>query len=272
MKRLGMAMVGAALVAIATSGTAQAVSFLSTGSGQVGTIDPSTGVFTQVISGPGFWDIALSENGKLFGVSSDSQLYSIDQSSGVSLRIGNLGASLNALGFSFSNVLYGAGGSNLYTVDILTGAASLVASIPGFLSTGDIVFDPENNRFLATSIGAGSDGLFSIDLTGAATKIGDIGFSGVIGLFFNDGVLFGYTRDGKQLTINPATGVGSFDKNVTGARGLLFGAASLPSTGPKTSVPEPSSVLGLLAFGAFGVGSLLKRKQQQKALDSVATD
>jgi hypothetical protein len=30
-----------------------------------------------------------------------------------------------------------------------------------------------------------------------------------------------------------------------------------------STVPEPTSVLGLLAFGAFGVGSRLKRKQQQ---------
>ncbi|MBD2741273.1 DUF4114 domain-containing protein [Coleofasciculus sp. FACHB-1120] len=33
-------------------------------------------------------------------------------------------------------------------------------------------------------------------------------------------------------------------------------------------VPEPSSVFSILAVGAFGVGSVLKRKQQQKALDS----
>lgn len=31
------------------------------------------------------------------------------------------------------------------------------------------------------------------------------------------------------------------------------------------SVPEPSSMLGILAFGGVGAGSLLKRKQQQKA-------
>jgi Thrombospondin C-terminal region/Alpha/beta hydrolase of unknown function (DUF1400) len=41
---------------------------------------------------------------------------------------------------------------------------------------------------------------------------------------------------------------------------------------PPKSVPEPASVFSLLAFGAFGVSFLLKRKQQQKALDSVATD
>ncbi|OKH37350.1 hypothetical protein NIES2119_13970 [[Phormidium ambiguum] IAM M-71] len=32
--------------------------------------------------------------------------------------------------------------------------------------------------------------------------------------------------------------------------------------GQPESVPEPTSILGLLAFGAFGVGSLLKRKPQ----------
>ncbi|MFB2937850.1 hypothetical protein ACE1B6_21590 [Aerosakkonemataceae cyanobacterium BLCC-F154] len=32
-----------------------------------------------------------------------------------------------------------------------------------------------------------------------------------------------------------------------------------------TSVPEPVSALGLLAFGTLGAGSMLKRKQQQKA-------
>ena len=30
-------------------------------------------------------------------------------------------------------------------------------------------------------------------------------------------------------------------------------------------VPEPASTLGLLALGAMGAGSMLKRKQQQKA-------
>jgi hypothetical protein len=35
--------------------------------------------------------------------------------------------------------------------------------------------------------------------------------------------------------------------------------------GGSQSVPEPTSTLGVLAFGAFGGGSLLKRKRQQKA-------
>ena len=38
------------------------------------------------------------------------------------------------------------------------------------------------------------------------------------------------------------------------------------------SVPEPSSALGLLTFGALGIASMLKRKRQQKVLNSVATN
>lgn len=45
-----------------------------------------------------------------------------------------------------------------------------------------------------------------------------------------------------------------------------------PDPDPIKSVPEPSSLLGLLAFGTFGATSLLKHKQQQKVLNSVVTD
>ncbi len=38
------------------------------------------------------------------------------------------------------------------------------------------------------------------------------------------------------------------------------------------TVPEPSTMLGLLAFGTFGAASQLKRKQQQKVLNSVVKD
>ena len=263
LRKLSMAVVGAAVVAFGTSSAAHAGSFVSTSTGQVGTVDQATGGFTQVASGPAFTDIALSNTGNLFGITFN-QLFSINQSSGTSSLIGNLGDSMNGLGFSTSNELYGTGSSGFYKVNTTTGAVSLVANISGFLSSGDIVFDPLNNRFLATSLGSGSDSLFSIALNGAASKIGNIGFSNVYGLFFDNGTLFGYTADRKQLTIDLATGAATFNKNVTGVRGEIYGAASLPSTGPK-SVPEPATVFGLLGVGTLGAGSRLKRKKEHKA-------
>ena len=65
-----------------------------------------------------------------------------------------------------------------------------------------------------------------------------------------------YTDDNKQFS--------------NGSRVLTLYANQTIET--PTSIPEPSSAMGLLAFGAFGAASLLKRKRQQKVLHSVVTD
>ncbi|MFP5269718.1 PEP-CTERM sorting domain-containing protein [Coleofasciculus sp.] len=269
--KLSVATAGAVSLALISGGVAQATSILSTSNGQVGTIDTATGNFTPFInSDPSFTDLALSTDGDLFGVTF-SQLYSINQSQGVSSLIGGLGVNdINALGFSTNNQLYAAGTSgNFYTVDTSSGNTSLVARISGFSSSGDLVFNPDNNQFLATSRSSSTDTLLSIALDGTATQIGNIGFVDVFGLFFEDGTLFGYTANRQQITINTNTGAGTFNQNVTGSSGQIFGAASLPSTGPSTepstSVPEPTSILSLLAVGVVGTASTLKRRQKQKS-------
>jgi hypothetical protein len=274
-KNLSMTVIGATVVVLGTSSIAHAAIFVSTSSGQVGTVDPSTGLFTSVSISTAFSELAFSNEGNLFGIT-PSQLYKIDLSSGTSSSIGNLGIStMNALGFSSDNVLYGASWATtgLYKIDTLTGATSLVANIPGFIGGGDMVFDPVNHRFLATATSAENTSLFSIDLTGAATKIGDIGFHLVAGLAFDNGTLFGYTEPGEQIVIDPATGKGTFDKEVVNDRGSqisIWGAASPPSAGnPTTSVPEPTSAFSsLFVLGAFSSSSFLKRKRQQKLLNS----
>lgn len=89
--KLSVATAGAAFLALLSGGVAQAASILSTSNGQVGTIDTATGNFTPFInSGPSFTDLALSTDGDLFGVTF-TNLYSIDQTQGVSSLIGGLG-------------------------------------------------------------------------------------------------------------------------------------------------------------------------------------
>lgn len=58
-------------------------------------------------------------------------------------------------------------------------------------------------------------------------------------------------------------GVSSFASNSTTA--LLPYSISVQGSGHDVSVPEPASVLGLLAVSALGAGSRLKRKQESKA-------
>ncbi|AFZ36922.1 hypothetical protein Sta7437_3419 [Stanieria cyanosphaera PCC 7437] len=201
---------------------------LSTRDSKVGSFDPLTGAFTSFLEGVNLTDIASSDRDEIFGITF-SQLYKIDPVSGQFSLIGNLGgSSFNALGFTSDNILYAAGGSKFYKVDTKTGKANLVSDLgSSFLSHGDLVFDPDNEYFWATSKGSTSDVLYKINLDGTAVKVGNIGYKEVFGLSLNDdGNLFGYTSKGQQILINEQTGLATLEQNITGLTGAVGGATN----------------------------------------------
>ncbi|MFM9264753.1 hypothetical protein [Tychonema sp. BBK16] len=213
-------------------------SIIATQDGKVGTVDGTSGNFAQIAtSNLNFSDIALSNSGQLFGITF-RDLYKIDPNIGSASLIGAFGLGpLNALEFA-NNILYAAGGSKLYTINSSNGEATLVADLgSNFNSSGDLVFDATNNRFLATSTGTTSDSLFSVSLTGQATKIGDIGFKNVFGISSTIGGFIGFTEDKKYILIDSITGKGTLSKNVTGVSGAIGGAS--PSVRPATPTPTP---------------------------------
>jgi len=55
------------------------------------------------------------------------------------------------------------------------------------------------------------------------------------------------------------------DQSGGAAGGFAVGELRLAAKAVPEAVPEPASTLGVLAFGVLGAGSLLKRKQEQKA-------
>ncbi|WP_392532381.1 PEP-CTERM sorting domain-containing protein [Nostoc sp. C117] len=233
------------------------------GLAQVGNVDVSTGIFTPFINGGlPFTDLALNDTGELFATTFDRQLYSINPSSGSSTFIGG-GDNTTfyfGLGFDKNNRLYTTDlNGNFYSVNESTGSASLIANT-GFPSISDIVFDPKINRFFGlSSIVGGSDStLFSVDINGAATPIGNVGFAEVYGLAYDDGTLYAYTNDRRQLIINETTGAGVFDKNITGITGEILGAAS--SISEAKSVPEPTSLVSTIV--AIFTGCWMLRKQK----------
>ncbi len=202
------------------------LSLVSTTSGQIGKVDTLTGTFTELAKGPFLTDIAISGDGRLFGIDF-GKLYTIDLNSGSIVPIGDLGVgNVNGLGFSANNTLYATGGSNVYTIDLQTKKASLLSNLgSSFSSSGDLVFDSVKNRFFATSSAGSGDRLFSIATDGTATPIGPIGFDEVFGLTLNpSGELLGYTSSGKQLIINPETGAGTARNTITGISGGISGS------------------------------------------------
>jgi hypothetical protein len=227
-------------------------------------------------------DIALSPTGKLYGIGNSTDgkgsLYKIDPSTKVNDRIKLvndikdaqgvlLKNTFNALEFSADNKLYAIGSSSnkLYQIDTNTSVATSIAELPkGFISSGDLVFDGTNNRFLATSTDtATTDALWQISLTNpsGATKIGQIGFAGVQGINFENGQLTGFTNTGigiksttNRIKINPTSGVGTFDRVITGngILGGISGSATIPRSSLDLGNPDGVNSIGSKSQGLPG--------------------
>ncbi|MEG4308145.1 MULTISPECIES: hypothetical protein [unclassified Microcoleus] len=249
---------------INTSSLGIASSLISGANGEIGTVDPlgrfvKIGTFVDARSFSNFFDIALSNDNKILSITTlntiANQLYSLDAGSGSSSLIGNFpsGLFMDALEFLPNGTLYGASfprsttnSSTLYTINPQDATLSSIAnfSVNGD-SVVDMVFDPVNNRFLLVDVNlstiAFTSTLSSVSLTGQSTKIGDIGFKDVIGLSLEGSTLVGFTRDRKRIIIDPATGKGTFDRDITGISNIIIGAGSIPSA-TRTQAPTPPTL------------------------------
>ncbi len=205
----------------------------------VGTIGPNSELFPLASSAKGstrLFDIALAPDNKLYGIGPNSSgqdtLYAIDPGRATTDQVTQIGLvkdfagatlsnTFNALEFRAAGDLYAIGNKSnkLYTINPITAVAtSVIGDLPaGFVSSGDLVADATGSRFLATSTDtATGDALWSIPFAApaSATKIGNIGFTGVTGLSFEGNRLTGFTSGntaatGDRIVIDLATGNGT---------------------------------------------------------------
>jgi hypothetical protein len=211
------------------------------------------------------YDIA-EYGGKMYGLDSSSNLYSINTSTGASTEIGATGQGFNALTFNSSGVLYaaGQGTSKIYTINTSTGAATAVAGETNATadnSAGDIEFIG-STLYMTTQV-SGNSILDTVNLaTGVLTKVGstDLGFTNVYGLTYIYGVLWGFTdNDGSSevIRINTTTGVGTA---VVGYGGTGRGAFGFDGT-TDDAAPEPGT-LGVMALGMAGLAGVAYRRRK----------
>ena len=151
-------------------------------------LDPATAAILNTIDigviGVGSGDLTFRSDGIGFLANPNSSLWSFDITVPSSTLITNtLAPGMPGLAFSPAGVLFGviAGGTALYTIDSVTGAATLVGNtgIPFGSPTG-LAFDASGKLY--TSAGGN---LHQIDpATGTATLIGAIGFANVSDITF----------------------------------------------------------------------------------------
>jgi hypothetical protein len=159
-----------------------------------------------------------------------TSLFVINSSNGASTFVGNFGFSVFGDAFRPDGTLYamidsGSSGSQLATVNILTGAATPIGSATGVSSLDAIAFTPNGTLYAASFA---TNDLYTLNLsTGAATVVGNLGFTGVMDLAWDSGNGTMYAIEslgaGSALySINLSTGTGSLVTTTPGD-GCLMG-------------------------------------------------
>lgn len=132
----------------------------------------------------------------------------------------------------------------------------------GFTQITDLTFDENGNllvlQFADESQWKYNDGSSVLDLPSSLIQLAP------------DGTRTTLVAAGEGLLSATGVIVGPDDQIYVTNRGVGPGIGQVVRVDDIEAVPEPASTLGVLAFGALGVGSFLKRKQKQLA-DEIAS-
>lgn len=173
---------------------------------------------------PTITDVAIDRTGTMFAVGG-AALFRVDPRDATLTFVGD--ADTDAMGLTAlpdGRLVLAADG--LVVLD--PGNANVVRQlVPAglYVTAGDVIGLPDG--FLYWSVeGATNDLLIRVDpSTGATLEVGDLGEAGVFGLGFAYGELFGFTRAGEVITIDPANAAILQRRTVTTA---YWGAATNP--------------------------------------------
>jgi hypothetical protein len=231
----------------ATSNAFNVDTFYVDDNGNFGTLDLATGTVTQISAAtvPGSNGIDLTPGLQVYAYNTSNQLMQITPSTGAATPVGSPGtipdqATTGALtDGSYFGIDMVTG--NLYSIDLTTGVTTSVgttttALVPAGCSfeaslTGSatVLYYTIGSTGVGTGCTAFTDTLYQINPTnGATTTIGPVTISGsgvnaFVGSTFVGGTLYGFTSDGKEYAIDPATGVATF---LTGTTVPIIGAGS----------------------------------------------
>jgi hypothetical protein len=176
---------------------------------------------------------------ELTGPPAGASLYTVDQNTGSTQRVGSLVAGFPEGDIDFdptSGLLYGVtrggGGSNLYRIDAQTAQLTLIGTISGQLDSSAMAFDHAGTLYILNTGQPVNESLLTVDVTTGQILQSvplNLNLGSVAGMDFDRSTGILYVCDGFQdgtdtlYTLDPATGVLS----PVGSTGLADGLAGL---------------------------------------------
>jgi hypothetical protein len=179
-----------------------------------------------------FQDLETHPDGRLFAITR-TQLYEYQAGTWAktSRELGADGiGDANGFAIDRDGVGYVTAENRLYTVDMDTGAATLVGEMgQGVYSSGDCVVNKGNTLFMTSKADGVPDRLVAIDRQTAQVTLleQDTGFDKIYALTAAWGILFGLTGDGEVIQLDERTGAGTL--LTTFPDRTFFGSASTPA-------------------------------------------
>jgi hypothetical protein len=170
------------------------------------------------------YDIGIDAKGLLVGIS-DSSLFTINPNTAACALLANVPKTAAGLTF-LPDGRIAIAGEQVDLFDLSTRQMTNLVPAGKYSTSGDIVGLPDGLLYWTVNGKGATDLLVTIDpATGATTEIGDIGFGSVWGLSFARGVLYGFTADGRVLTIDAKTAKAQAQP----LSGNWYGAATNPT-------------------------------------------
>jgi len=202
--------------------------------------------------------------GTEYGTAAPYNLVKISTLTGARTVVGNMGVNINGLSYNPANgIMYGVGynstatTSDLYTINLCTGLATLVGSTTAGILLPNLAI---NNAGQAYAMDITSDNFGSVNLaTGAFTVIGPLGFNASYAQDMefdrdaNELYMAAYSSIGELRWVDVTTGnslsVGSFEggAEVTGFAIPCTGHAIIAGTLDVGGIPPPETGLSIVA-------------------------
>jgi hypothetical protein len=168
---------------------------------------PSGALVDLGMPAPALTDLALGSNGVLYATDSYI-LYTVDRATADAATIASILPvhQYAGLGASAGVLLATADVSQLFQVDVASGASLPVAALPSSF-TGDVTALGDRVLVSVSNVNPPTDTLVAWDRSAqSVTVVGDLRFARVWGLATLGGVVYGLTSTGAILTVDPTTG------------------------------------------------------------------